>query len=286
MGVKDIKHIAIIGLGLIGGSLAKALKAKGYNIIGIDTNKKTISLAKQEKTIDIGYTKLNKKSLIDVDIVFIATPLDFISGYLKQISELQSEKAIIVTDTGSTKAEICNYAKKLLYPCFIGGHPMAGTEHSGYEYSNKNLFKNKSWVLIPTVNDKQSIKILQEIITIIGAKPVLAKPLEHDLAVALISHLPLLISVALCRLVMNTKNPSTRKLAISLAASGFKDMTRIAGGNPEMNSNLLKSNLPNILKLIPEYSKEVEVILSMAKNNPRKLFLGLKTTKSWRNTFN
>ena len=277
-----IKNIAIIGLGLIGGSLAKALKEKGYKIIGIDINSTTIKLALKEKAINKGYTQLNSKSLENIDLIFICTPLPLIKIYLTKISKLKLKNRVIITDVGSTKEQICRYANKISSPSplFIGGHPMAGTEYAGFVSSKKDLFKNCAWVLTPTDKNKQSIETLKIIIKKIDAKPIITTPKKHDEAVALISHLPLLVSIGLCETV---KESGFMKLALTLASSGFRDTTRIAGGNTEMNSNLLISNQLLLKKLLPKYNTNLGKIISSTKNQ-KNLYKKISAISKWRNS--
>ena len=288
-----IKNIGIIGLGLIGGSLAKALKEKGYKIIGITKSPKTIRLALKEKSINKGYTKLTSKTLEYADLIFICTPLPLIKEYLNKISKLKLKNGVIISDVGSTKAEICDYAAKLFltnvpstgrdksrpYSFFIGGHPMAGTEKAGFISSKKNLFKTCAWILTPLGKNKQSVTDIKVVIKKIGAKPIVTSPEEHDQAAGLISHLPLLVSIGLCEMV---KKSSLIKLASSIASSGFRDTTRIASGNPKMNSNLLTSNSSVLEKLLPICLKELNNILKMAKTKSKSLYKKLNTVSSWR----
>ncbi len=279
-----IKNIAIIGLGLIGGSLAKALKEKGYKITGIDKNSKTINLALKEKVIQKGFIKLDSKALGNADFVFICTPLNLITDYLNKISKLKLKKKIIITDVGSTKSDICKHAVRhasgTSLQLFIGGHPMAGTEKAGFSASQKNLFKNCVWILTPTNKNNQLLTVIKTIIKKTGAKPIITTPDKHDKVVALISHLPLLASIGLCKTV---KESGFRELASAIASSGFRDSTRIAGGNPEMNSNLLISNLLILEKLLPVYIKGLNNILRMANTKSKNLHKELNTVSKWRN---
>ncbi|OGI08893.1 MAG: hypothetical protein A3I68_03380 [Candidatus Melainabacteria bacterium RIFCSPLOWO2_02_FULL_35_15] len=285
-----IKNIAIIGLGLIGGSIAKALKIKGYKIIGITKNPKTIRLALKEKAINKGYTKLNSQSLENIDLIFICTPLHLITTYLNKISKLKLKKGVIITDVGSTKSEICNHAKKIfsvlhstfrISHFFIGGHPMAGTEKSGFSAAQKDLFKNCAWILTPANKNNRLLTAIKTVVKKTGAKPIIINPEKHDKAVALVSHLPLLASIGLCQTV---KESNFRELASTVASGGFRDSTRIAGGNPGMNSNLLISNLPILKKLLPVYIKELNNIIRMANTKSKNLHKKLNTVSRWRNS--
>ena len=276
-----MKQIAIIGLGLIGGSLTKALKAKGYKVIGIDKSSKTIQLALKEKVINNGYTKFNSKSLENIDLIFICTPLHLITDYLTKLSKVKLKNGVIITDVGSTKSEICKHANKVFttHHCFIGSHPMAGTEKTGFISSKKNLFKNCAWVLTPTYKNNQLLTVIKTIIKKTGAKPILTTPKKHDEAIALISHLPLLTSVGLCEI---TKDSNMKDFASKLVSSGFRDITRIASGNPAMNSNLLISNSLILKQVLPIYLKKLNNILKMARTKSKSLHKKLRTVSIWR----
>ena len=281
---KNIKQIAIIGLGLIGGSLAKALQGKGYKVIGITKSSKTIRLALKEKAIHKGFTKLSSKTLENIDLIFICTPLHLIIGYLNKISKLKLKPGIIITDVGSTKSEICKQAERGFQKniIFIGSHPMAGTEKTGFTASDKNLFENCSWILTPNRNNnKEALANIKSIVKKVGASPIVTTPENHDQATALISHLPLLTSVGLCETV---RGSSYKELASIIASSGFRDTTRIAGGNPEMNSNLLISNYLILKKVLPVYIKELNNILRMANTKSKSLHRKLNNVSKWRNS--
>lgn len=275
---KKIKRIAIIGLGLIGGSLAKVLKNK-YEIVGVSKSKSTIQKALKQKIINKGYIDLNKNTLSGVDLIFICTPLSLITQKIKELSKVLDHE-VIVTDVGSTKSEICNFARKSLPSniTFIGGHPMAGNEFSGIEYADKELFKNTAWILTPIKNHKSSIKKLESVIKVTRAKVLISNPKEHDEAVALISHLPILLSSSLCKLLLGIKNKKLKTLAEKLASSGFRDTTRIAGGNPQLNFDLIASNKTQISKFLPSYINEIKK-LSGLKNNA---LIELTKITNWR----
>lgn len=283
---KDIKNIAVIGLGLIGGSLAKALKINNYRIVGISKRESTINYAKSENVIDEGYLEINEESLKNIDLVFLTGPLDLIPKHIKLIGEIV-KTPLILTDAGSTKQEICDVAKKHLPSniVFIGGHPMAGTEKGGYTFSDISLFKRCAWILTP-INDspetKIAISILEKIILEIGAKPLISSFEKHDRAVSLVSHLPLLASIALCQIVRNLNDIELQKLASTIASSGYRDTTRIGGGNPEMNANILVSNIGEVQTMLPVYEKELQNITQIALEDPSKLQKLLEDVSSWR----
>ncbi len=255
------KRIAVIGLGLIGGSLAKALSKKGYEVTGISKSEKTIKNALKGKAIKKGFLNITSNSLNDVEIIFICTPLSLVKDKIKEISKVAKNK-LILTDVGSTKSDICNYAKKVLPKniTFVGGHPMAGNEFSGFNYADEKLFKNCTWVLIKENKNIEALKPLEKVIKEVEAKVVISDSHAHDKAVAIISHLPILVSSALCKLLMDLKDEKIKKLGLILAASGFRDTTRVASGNPKLSSDLLSINQKEIKKLLPLYLNYLKII--------------------------
>lgn len=281
-----IKRIAIVGLGLIGGSLAMALKVNGYYIVGITRKPETLAVAKREKAIDVGYKELNEESINSVDLIILAPPLAVIPEYLEKVSKIV-KREIILTDVGSTKLEICNLAKRILPEniTFVGGHPMAGTENAGFLSAQLSLFKNCAWILTP-INDNEKTKIaldvLKKLYTQIGSKPLIALPDKHDKAVALVSHLPLLASIGLCQLVRNLEDLELQGLATLIASSGYRDMTRIGGGNPEMNADLIVTNLVQIESLKETYNNEIERLIKIVKENPDSFLNELRHVHNWR----
>jgi prephenate dehydrogenase len=253
------KHkITIIGLGLIGGSLAKALRGKaGFSdIIAVDTNKDAIEAAMKEGVISEG-KEVPGQSVYTSDIIFICTPVRWIPGYIAMLAPHVKEDCII-TDVGSTKDEIIQCVNKMADPpCFIGGHPMAGTEKSGYSGSYAHMFENAYYVLTPSrTTTRDSLEAVEDIVRQIGAIPIIMDSKEHDTAVGGVSHLPHIIAAALVNLVKELdKNNGVMK---TLAAGGFRDITRIASSNPYLWENIVSSNKSCILKLISMLEEMLE----------------------------
>ncbi|OGI19812.1 MAG: hypothetical protein A3B68_08360 [Candidatus Melainabacteria bacterium RIFCSPHIGHO2_02_FULL_34_12] len=276
-----------MGLGLIGGSLALSLKSAEYKVIGITRNKETIDSALKTNAIDKGFTELSSEALLDVDVLFIATPLSQIISDIKKIGSFVN-KEIIVSDVGSTKSDICIFAKKNLPQnvIFIGGHPMAGTEKSGFTFSTQNLFKDHAWVLTPldeSTKNRNAVALLKKIIISAGAIPVISSYERHDQAVALISHLPLLVSLGLCQMARKRDQNEIANLTAILASSGFRDMTRIGGGNPQLNFDLISSNISQLSLILPKFCNEVENILKLVKENPETLKKAFNEISKWQN---
>ena len=253
------KTIGIISLGLIGGSILKTLSKTDNKIIAVTRNKTAIKNAKK-------YTKYVSdkiNSLKDCDIVFVCSPMNKTLDILKSLEGILNPQTI-VTDVCSLKEFVM---KEEFSFKFIGSHPMAGTENNGFSASFEELFKDAKWVITPKENTlKKDINALSKIIKLTGAKVITTTPKEHDEAVALISHMPMLIAQAL----MKTALPND--LAIKLASSGFRDMTRLALSNTEMAEDMIKMNHQNISKslisliessrelLNDDYKKQIESI--------------------------
>ena len=234
--MSEFKKIGIIGLGLIGGSLAKKLHEKNMSILGFTRNKNSCLDAQFEVTE-------NLENLKSCDLVFVCGPLSEILNTLQKIKNYLRPNCL-VTDVGSVKTFICEQAPKILGEKinFIGGHPMAGTEKQGFENSFPELFQNRPWVL---TQENQKLKNLLEKT---GSRVIYADPEEHDQAVAFISHLPLLLSISLKETINKINNPRIKFLAESLKSSGFESMTRLANGNEILNRDLLSLNKYNINK--------------------------------------
>jgi len=216
--------IAIIGLGLIGGSIYKKLTKLGYEVIGISNSQNGKA---QNITNEI-------KAIKDAEIVFVATPMNQTLDKLDEISKIISPDAI-VTDVCSSK----EFLTKKEYPfIFIPSHPMAGTEFQGYENSTDEMFEGAKWVLTP--KDDMGVDSLKIIIKGLGATPIVATAKEHDEAVAIISHMPMVMAQALMNIA------SENDLAMLLASSGFRDMTRLALSNVEMANDMVNLNAKNI----------------------------------------
>lgn len=264
--------VGIIGLGLIGGSIFKALCALHCNVHAVSRSNQTVQKAKQ-------YCENVSKSLTDLkhcDVVFVCTPMNNVEDILDRLEKILPPSAI-VADVCSLKRFLCN--KRRPYK-FIPTHPMAGTECTGFDSSFETLFQNSKWVLTPCKkNDIEDIKKITDVIEVLGAKPFFTTPSEHDEAVALISHMPMLISQALF------KTAQDNKLALKLSSSGFRDMTRLALSNEEMAQDMINLNSDNIqnslLKLyssigkllnedyqaqIKEIKKERQIIYVNGKN--------------------
>jgi prephenate dehydrogenase len=252
-------RLAIIGLGLIGGSLGLALKQANWRqaeVVGYVRRHEVGSLALELGAVDKVESNL-RETVKGAKIVIIATPILTIRDILSQIAPYLSEDSI-VTDTASTKLQVMQWAEELL-PTeinFVGGHPMAGKETSGVGAATADLFHNCTYCLIPARRAKSAaVQTVKEMVKGLGATPLNIGAEEHDNLVAGVSHLPLLLSVALVS--ATTKNPSWQQMS-RLAASGYRDLTRLASGNPEVNAHICLSNPAAIVSWIDAFSEELQ----------------------------
>lgn len=225
--------IGIVGLGLIGGSIFKAFLAEKFDLVAVSRSEETVLKAK-------AFSSNVSTSLDDLkgcNVVFVCTPMNKTLEILNGLENILSPETI-VTDVCSLKSFLCD--KKYTYK-FIPSHPMAGTEFSGFDNSFETLFEHAKWVLTPLKGTlSNDVTTLSELIETLGAKAILANSKEHDEAVALVSHMPMLLSQALFKAAQHNK------LALELASSGFRDMTRLALSNTEMAQDMVKLNSENI----------------------------------------
>lgn len=261
-----LERVTIVGLGLIGGSLARALRAKTgiHEIIAVDSDPSALGLALEHGIIDKGLTSPDN-SVYSSDIIFICTPVKQAIAYIDILAPKTEDKTII-TDVCSTKSEIMEYVEKMQKaPCFIGGHPMAGTERSGYANSFAHLFENAYYVLAPSSGaSPESVRILSSVVESIGAIPLVMSSEEHDRAAGSISHLPHVLAAALVNLVKQADGGSGKMQA--LAAGGFRDITRIASSNPGLWESIVLSNKQQILLLLRQFDKIIDEFAGYLEN--------------------
>ena len=259
--------IGFIGFGLIGGSIAKSLKKvhPEYRIIVTSRSKAPLYEAQKQGVVDIVATEVDN-SFKNCDYIFLCTPVITITHYLHAIKNVIKPECII-TDVGSVKGYIHQAVHDAgLDSQFIGGHPMSGSERSGFNNSSDTLLKGAIYILTPT-NESPADKLdwLKQTVEELGAVPVVMDCKQHDYAVAGISHVPHLISAALAILAKN--NDDYENHMHTLAAGGFKDTTRIAASSPEMWEQICVTNRDAISTLLGKYIKELNIIKSHIDND-------------------
>lgn len=280
--------IGFIGLGHIGGSIAKTIHRiyPRIQMIAYDTCQETLQMAVEEGVITKACDGVTL-DFADCSYIYLCAPVLNNDDYIKQLSSLLHDD-MLLTDVGSVKTRI--HEKIEQYPelarHFIGGHPMCGTEHVGYEYSTPYMLENAYYVLTPTPTVPASkISEFEAFVRSIGALPLILDHEKHDFSVGSISHLPTVIASTLVNLVKNLDDE--QETLRTIAAGGFKDITRVASSDPTMWENICVANQGQILDLIDSY---VKALLStrdtIAAGDPDEIKHFFSTAKEYRDSFN
>lgn len=261
-------NYGFIGLGLIGGSIAKGLKIADpdCHICAYMRTRAKLELARSEGIVDLILKSADDERLADCDVIFLCTPVEIAEEYLAGLKPLLKEGAF-VTDVGSTKSSIQDTVLKLgLGKSFIGGHPMAGSEKSGYEYSDPVMLENIFYLLCPTPQTPSTYtQRMIDIVQKLKANPYVIDAVEHDQAVATISHLPHLVAATLVNLVHRTDGP--KQTMKQLAAGGFKDITRIASSSPIMWQQIFSANREMVIHVLREYIDSLQKVETALEND-------------------
>jgi prephenate dehydrogenase len=255
--------VAIVGLGLLGGSWGLALKKTGFTgrILGYARRAETRAQALREGAVDEEFAEVSE-AVRGADLVILATPVAVILDHLARLEPHLSPRALI-TDVGSTKRRISERAAELYTrgPLFLGGHPMAGKERSGLENADARLFENARYVLTPAKPEHlgdERVQAFRALVEAIGARPITSDPATHDLAVAYLSHLPQLLSSGLASLV--EEKHTGDDLSLELAATGFRDVTRLADSPYSVWRDICLTNTENIQMALDALIQKLESI--------------------------
>ncbi len=245
-----MKKVGVVGLGIIGGSLVKAIHKKGLAdcIVAYNRNPQATRMALREGTIQQAADEIGS-SFMGCEIIFICVPVDKISEVVQKLAEF-TDKDCILTDVGSTKSDVIAAIQNIPLACpFIGGHPMAGSETTGYKAARANLFENAYYILTPVQGtEDRHVKKLSGFVQSFGALPIVLEPGRHDFATAAISHVPHVLASALVNAIMHLDGED--KIMHTLAAGGFKDITRIASSSPEIWESICRTNRENIAEIL------------------------------------
>ncbi|WP_293353606.1 MULTISPECIES: prephenate/arogenate dehydrogenase [unclassified Microcoleus] len=277
-------NIGIVGLGLIGGSIALDLRSRGFNIVGVSSRQQTCDRAQARGVVS--EASIHLSLMATADLVFICTPLGAIEPIVQKLIPHLSPDAI-VTDVGSVKTPIVE-AVSALWPNFVGGHPMAGTAESGIEAAVRDLFVGRPYVVTPTAQTPpQSVEKVEEIARLLGALVYRCGPQEHDRAVAWISHLPIMASATLVAACDREGDRDIVNLAQNLASSGFRDTSRVGGGNPELGVMVAKYNREQLLRSLSIYRDSLDEFISdIEAEDWQALEQKLKLTQQARDNYN
>ena len=253
-------RVAIVGLGLIGGSWGLALKKQGFSgrRVGCD-QPETLKRAMALGAVDEGAADL-AAAVRDADLIIVATPVGVILELLSRLKGITSPRAL-VTDVGSTKRLICQRAREVFgdEPLFLGGHPLAGKERSGLEHAQASLFENARYVLTPLAPEHRSdarVEAFSSLLEVMGARPYWSDASSHDRAVAFLSHLPQLLSTGLASLI--TEESAEERLSLELAAAGFRDVTRLAESPYSVWRDICLTNIENIQRALEALIEKLE----------------------------
>ena len=253
------RRIAIVGLGLIGGSIGLALKragSDGVELVGYARRPETADRALQLGAIDRVEGSL--ASAVDkAALVILATPTMSVKEILSQIGS-HLPAGCVVTDVASTKVQVMKWAEESLPPSasFVGGHPMAGKELSGIDVADADLFKGCTYCIVPGRGaSDDAVQTIVDLVHKVGARHVFINASDHDQFVAGISHVPLILASAL--VMATTGNPHWSKMS-EVAATGYQGATRLASQHPRMNRDICLTNGENIVSWIDDFAKELQ----------------------------
>jgi len=266
--------VTIIGVGLIGGSMAMAMKEKEMTekIIGIGRGLENLKMAKELGAIDL-YTRDYREGLDGADLIVLATPVRTIIEIMSHLPPFLKEE-VLITDVGSVKAKIVEEAERVFHGkhSFVGSHPIAGSEKSGVSASSPKIFQGKKCIITPT--DKTNDMALKKVKTLwemLGAEIVIMDIEEHDMVFGAVSHLPHVVAYALVNTVEGLRD--LKDDILHYAAGGFKDSTRIASSSPEMWRDICLLNRDILLDLLTKYQIRLEEIKrKMEKHDGEGLF--------------
>ncbi len=263
--------VAIVGVGLIGGSLGLTIRRKklARRVIGVARHSATLKTAKKIGAIDSGTVSLSNPELLTADLVILAVPPEKVAEVALKLAG-RFRHPVIFIDVASTKQAIVSKLDKKLpkHVSFVGAHPMAGSERSGIDAARVDLYEGALCVLTPTrQTSRRALKTVQTLWTRLGSRVVLLSPDQHDARVAQISHLPHLAASALAL--------TPDSAALALAACGFADTTRIAAGDPELWAGICATNRPEIVCALRRYREQLQKIEKAVARNDRAGLLRL-----------
>lgn len=282
-----MKSIAFIGFGLIGGSIAKGILKKypDTRIMAYGRNKSNLEVAQEEGTVNVILDSPYDAKISECDMVFLCAPVQDNLAYLPGVGKLIKEGGVL-TDVGSTKGAICERAKELgLEACFVGGHPMAGSEQTGYKASTDYLFSNAYYIISP-ISDKhpELTDALFSLAADLQAIPMVVEAKKHDAAVAAVSHLPHVVASTLVNIVKESDDSG--KTMKTIAAGGFRDITRIASASPELWEQICDTNSEALVEILDRFIFMLSDISDSLKkeSSDQKILHIFESSREYRNS--
>ncbi len=257
------QRVAVLGIGLIGGSFALALKERGLarHIVGVARREETLRAALGAGLCDEATSDATEAAR-GADLVFLASPVGALPQLCAQIAPLVAP-GCLVTDGGSTKARVVEACEPLFaHAHFVGGHPVAGSADSGPLAARADLFEGATWILTPTPRTQpKALGTLRELVVQLGAKPLEMAPQIHDELLAVSSHLPHLTASLLVQTFLKSKAEAPQ--IAELVAGGWRDSTRVAAGSAEMWRDICLDNAPSIEHALDEFARELEKLRAL-----------------------
>ncbi len=276
-------NIGIVGLGLIGGSLGLDLRALGHQVLGVSRQELTCQLAIERGVVDDAST--NFTLLAAANVVFICTPIAAIAPTVQRLIPHLAPDTVL-TDVGSVKTAVIE-AVTPLWHNFVGGHPMAGTAYSGIDAAVSQLFAGNPYVLTPIqTTPPTAVSMVEEIVRSLTSRVYFCRPEDHDRAVAWISHSPVIVSASLIDACTSETDPTVLQLAQQLASSGFRDTSRVGGGNPELGVMMARYNREALLRSLTSYRHSLDQFIELIEQEDwQTLDKRLQETQSQRPQF-
>lgn len=278
------QRMAIAGVGLIGGSLAQAVKERKVvgEVVGVGRNEERLKRACEAGIID-SFTARIDDSLGTVDLMVIATPVCLIADLVEKMIPFLKEGTII-TDVGSVKKEVVEQVEGFMPDTlhFVGGHPIAGTENSGFEHSFSTLFEERTCILTPVEStNQQAIRQVQELWSRVGSIVVCLNCDEHDEILAAVSHLPHMVAYGMVNCLLTIEG--FEENIFSFSAGGFKDFTRIAGSDPAMWRDIALMNREKLLSMIERFQSYLEELKeAIEQKDSEKLFAEFQKSRTFK----
>lgn len=245
-------RIAVVGLGLIGGSVARGLTRAGHHVVGVDV---PAVRRRARRAGAVAATASRVEGVVQAcDLVVLAAPPEVNLRLLRRVVRAAGP-GLVVTDVGSVKQPICREAARLGLTGFVGGHPMAGSEAKGFAASSADLFRGRPWILTPSPDE--ALRKVRRLLRTLGARPALLTAPEHDRLVAFVSHVPQLVAWALHDAA--TRDPVAAR-RLGLAGPGYRDMTRLAGSPRGVWREILGQNRAEVARALAALRRRLEAV--------------------------